>query len=374
VTVLAFAALALAALPALLCVANLLALRPPRVEAGPDRLVSILIPARNEEGQIAVAVQCALGSRGCAVEVLVADDGSTDRTAGIVRALASQDPRVRLLAVPPLPEGWTGKVHACHHLAETARGSHLFFVDADVRVAAHAAAAMAGHLERTGAGLVSAVPRQITCTAGELLTVPMINFLLLGYLPISTMRRLPLPSLGAACGQLMMAEREAYRAAGGHAAIRSLIHDGIQLARRFREAGRTTDMVAGADLASCRMYRTFGEAWAGFAKNAHEGMATPTALPVWTVLLFSGHVLPLVLSLAALAGVAEAAPALIALGLSLGTRATVTAFARENLLAIPLHPAAVTVALLIQWSALLRVGGARRMGWKGRLYPANGAP
>ena len=202
----------------------------------------------------------------------------------------------------------------------------------------------------------------------------MINFLLLGYLPISTMRRLPRPSLGAACGQLMMAEREAYRAAGGHAAIRSLIHDGIQLARRFREAGYMTDMVAGADLASCRMYRNFDEAWAGFAKNAHEGMATPTALPVWTVLLFGGHVLPVLLSLAALAGVAPAAPAFVALGLSLGTRAAVTVFARENPLAIPLHPAAVLAALLIQWSALLRVGGARRTGWKGRLYPAKGAP
>jgi hypothetical protein len=383
VIALALLALALAALPAILCVANLLALRPPRFRAAPDRLISILIPARNEEGQIADAVECALGSRGCDVEVLVADDGSTDHTADIVRAIAARDPRVRLLAVPPLPEGWTGKVHACHHLAEAARGSHLLFVDADVRVAPHAAAAMAGHLERTGSGLVSAVPRQVTRTMGEVLTVPMINFLLLGYLPISTMRRLPRPSLGAACGQLMMAEREAYRAAGGHAAIRSLIHDGIQLARRFREADHMTDMVAGADLASCRMYRSFDEAWAGFAKNAHEGMATPLALPVWTLLLFGGHVLPVLLSLAALAGVAgaepasqasQAAPALIALGLSLGTRTAVTVFARENPAAIPLHPAAVLVALAIQWSVLLRVGGARRMGWKGRLYPAKGAP
>ena len=132
-TVLALVALALAALPAMLCVANLLALRPPHVRPAPDRLISILIPARNEEGQIATAVECALESQGCAVEVLVADDGSTDRTADIVRTLAARDPRVRLLAVPHLPESWTGKVHACHHLAEAARGSHLLFVDADVR-------------------------------------------------------------------------------------------------------------------------------------------------------------------------------------------------------------------------------------------------
>ena len=167
-----------------------------------------------------------------------------------------------------------------------------------------------------------------------------------------------------------MVEREAYRLVGGHAAIRGLLHDGIQLARRFREAGRGTDMVAGADLANCRMYRSFDEAWSGFAKNAHEGMARPGALPVWTILLAGGHVLPPVLRLAALAGIAEAAPAFVALGLSLGTRAAVTVATREHPASILLHPAAVAVALLIQWSSLLRIGRSRT-GWKGRLYPAN---
>ena len=63
------------------------------------------------------------------------DDGSTDATAGHRRAHAARDGRVRLLAAPPLAEGWTGKVHACHHLAQAARGTHLLFVDADVRLA-----------------------------------------------------------------------------------------------------------------------------------------------------------------------------------------------------------------------------------------------
>ena len=369
-TVLGFVLLALAALPFALVLVNLRILRatPHRAPQG-DILVSILIPARNEAHNIGPALDAALGSTGVSVEILVMDDGSTDATAGIVHAHAARDGRVQLLTAPPLPEGWTGKVHACHHLAQEARGSHLLFVDADVRLSPHAAAALAGHAQATGSGLVSAVPRQIMRSLGELLTVPAINLLLLGYLPMALMRKSHDPGFGAACGQLMLAERGAYRASGGHAAIRSRIHDGIHLARLFRRKGFMTDLVPGERLASCRMYARFDDAWGGFAKNAHEGMARPVALPVWTLLLLGGHVLPFVLL-----PFAPTIPIALAVLLSLAARAFVTIATRENLWSIPLHPFTVLVSLAIQWSVLLRIGGARRAGWKGRLYPVELKP
>jgi hypothetical protein len=364
-TVIALVALALAALPAGLALVNLSTLRrTPKAVPQPGTLVSILIPARNEAANIGPAIEAALASRGVAVEILVMDDGSTDETAAIVRAHGERDDRVRLLAAPPLPEGWTGKIHACHRLAEAARGAYLLFVDADVRLEPGAAAALAGRAQQSGARMVSAVPRQITGSLGELLTVPMVNFTLLGYLPMPFMRRDPNPGLGAACGQLLLAEAEAYRAVGGHGAIRTLLHDGIQLARVFRRAGHMTDLVFGHDLATCRMYARFEDAWAGFAKNAHEGMATQKALPVWTILLFGGHVLPFLLLVLAPSGLVA-----LAASLSLATRAAVTLTTRENPAAIPLHPASVLVGLAIQWSVLLGLRRGRQAGWKGRLYP-----
>ncbi|HEY8383329.1 MAG TPA: glycosyltransferase family 2 protein [Microvirga sp.] len=364
-TLIGFVLLGLAALPAVLAVMNLGVLRAtPRRVPGPGTLVSILIPARNEEANIAAALDCALASLGVPVEVVVVDDGSTDRTAEIVQSYAARDPRVRLVEAPPLEEGWTGKVHACHHLSLAARGTHLLFVDADVRLSPRAAAALAGHAQGSGAALVSAVPRQITGSLGEMLTVPMINLMLIGYLPMGFMRLSRDPGLGAACGQMMLAEASAYRAVGGHEAIRHLLHDGIQLARVFRRAGHMTDLVLGQDLASCRMYNRFDEAWAGFAKNAHEGMATPAALPVWTTLLLGGHVLPFLL----LPFVPTIPIALAAL-VSLGARTLVTLATRENPVSILLHPFTVLVGLLIQWSALLRMRTGRQAGWKGRLYP-----
>jgi hypothetical protein len=364
-TVLGFLVLALAALPAVMAAINLrMLMATPRRAPNAETLVSILIPARNEEDKIGAALEAALASRCVSIEVLVMDDASSDRTAEIVNRFAEQDSRVRLLTAPSLEPGWTGKVHACHHLAQAARGDYLLFVDADVRLKPDGAAALAGHAGATGAALVSAVPRQITRTVGELLTVPTINLMLLGYLPMGVMRRSHDPGFGAACGQMLLAERQAYRATGGHAAIRHLLHDGIQLARLFRRKGFSTDLVLGYDLATCRMYRTLSEAWAGFSKNAHEGIATSKALPVWTALLLGGHVLPF-----ALLPFAPGAPVIAAALLSLAARALVTLATKENPLAILLHPFTVLVGMTIQWSSLLRIGAGRQAGWKGRLYP-----
>jgi hypothetical protein len=370
IEVLGYAALALAALPAGLGAANLRALAAPKAGTpGPaETLVSILIPARDEAVNIGDALAAARASGGVPVEIVVVDDHSTDGTAEVVRAHAAMDPRVRLEAAPPLPPGWGGKNHACQRLAEAARGTHLLFVDADVRLEPHAAAALIRHARDAGVALVSGVPRQETRTVGELLTVPIINFLLLGYLPIGRMRATTQPSLGAACGQLLLVEREAYLAVGGHAAIRDRIHDALALVRRMRAAGHRNDLVAGAGLARVRMYQGFGEAWAGFLKNAHEGMAKPVTLPVWTVLLGGGHVLPPVLVAAALLGAGPLWPPLLALVLSLGLRLAITLRTRESLWGVSLHPLAVATALAIQWTALVRALRGRPPVWKGRAF------
>jgi hypothetical protein len=362
------AALALVLFPVGMALLNAILL--PRPKA-PDQggalageLVSILIPARDEAAHIAACVGAALSSAGVEVEVLVMDDGSRDGTAAIVEGLAAHDPRLRLLSAPPLPPGWTGKVHACARLAEAARGGHLLFIDADVRLAPRAAAALAAHARRHGLALASGVPRQEIGTLGEALTVPAINLLMLGYLPGAGRAFTRHPALAAACGQLILVEAGAYRASGGHAALRGVLHDGLALARRLRAAGHRTEVVAGAGLATCRMYRGFRESWNGFLKNAREGMATPLGLPVWTIVLLGGHVLPWLLLPAPLAA--------LALLLGYALRGLITWLSREPSWTIPLHPATVLVALAIQWTALVRSALGHRAAWKGRAYSAGG--
>jgi hypothetical protein len=356
----AWIALALAMFPAMMGVVNLFLVRPPRGTPPDATLVSILIPARNEAANIASCLDAALASRGVAVEVVVMDDGSTDETAAIVGAYAARDPRVRLETAPPLPAGWTGKVHACARLAEAARGTHFLFIDADVRLAPEAAASMAGHAARTGTALVTGVPKQLIGSLGEALTVPMINFLLFCYLPGGGRSFTRHPGMAAACGQLLLVEREGYFAAGGHEGVKGVMHDALALARRMREHGLATEIVEGAGLATCRMYTDFAQSWAGFIKNAREGMATPVGLPIWTVMLAGAHLWPFFFL--------PRSAALLALALGFALRAAVTLRVREPWWTIPLHPLTVAMALAIQWAALVRGLLGKPAGWKGRAY------
>lgn len=370
-TVLSLIAAALALLPLLMATRNLQLFAAPAPAAPPGTRVSVLIPARDEEENIGAAIEAALAETDLDLEVVVLDDHSRDRTAAIVAALAERDPRVRLERAPPLPPGWVGKQHACHVLAERARHPVMLFVDADVRLAPGAVSRAAGFLLARDLGLASGFPRQEAGTFAERLLIPLMHVLLLGYLPIDLMRRRADPSLGAGCGQLIIVRREAYERAGGHAAIRDSMHDGIKLPRAFRRAGLRTDLFDAADLASCRMYEGARALWAGFSKNATEGMATPTALPVWTLLLFGGHVLPWLLLVAALAG---GGPPLLLAAAGLGVaanlllRLVLLSRFRQSWLGAVLHPLGVLAMLALQWSALINQYRGRPAVWRDRAY------
>ena len=374
-TALAWTGLALAALYAALTLLNLAIFRAPHPPRPDDPLprVSILIPARDEEANIAAALRGALAQESAAVEVIVLDDGSTDATADIVRRHAERDPRVRLVRGADLPSGWNGKQHACHQLARMASHPLLLFVDADVRLEADALARMASYMEGRRLDLVSGFPRQITGTLGEKIAIPQILVVLLGYLPFPFARLLPAPGLAAGCGQLMLVRAEAYRAAGGHAAFRDRMHDGLNLPRNVRASGGRTDILDATPIASCRMYDNWSDIWSGFSKNATEGMARPVALPVWTVLLGGGHVLPwltLMLGLLADAGPAVALSTLAIIAVLLA-RLALALVARQPLISVLLHPVGVIVTLAIQWSALMGARRGQQAVWRGRTYDVN---
>jgi hypothetical protein len=285
----------------------------------------------------------------------------------MVEAYAARDPRVRLVEGAPLPTGWVGKQHACWQLSLAARHPLLVFVDADVRVEPEAFACLAALVEAKRLGLASGFPRQITATLGEMIAIPQILVVLLGYLPIPMSRRMPKdPRFAAACGQLLAVTRRAYDASGGHAAIRGTIHDGLRLARAVRRAGFPTDLCDLTGLARCRMYSNWPALWTGFSKNAREGMATPRALPLWTLLLGGGHLLPLLLL--PFASGAAFGLALTAALLVWGAAGLVAMRSGAPWLSVLLHPAGVAVTLAIQWNALLK--GRRRSPavWRGRTY------
>ena len=369
-----------AAVPAVLWVWNMLLYREPGAgscaEMGhcvlPDA-ISVLVPARNEERVIAASLTSLLASRGVQIEIIVLDDASTDHTAEIVLSFAAQDLRVRLESSPPLPSGWNGKQHACHALAGMARFNVLCFLDADVCVAPEALVRMAAFLAGSGSDLVSGFPRQETETPLECLLVPLIHFVLFSYLPLAGMRTFCAPGFAAGCGQFLMVRRDAYRETGGHAQIRTTMHDGLMLPQLFRRHGLRTDIADLTHLATCRMYHDAAEVWRGLAKNATQGMASPARILPFTFLLFCGQILPFLLALSLLVApglYSEAARWLIlaALAASFVPRLLSVWKYRQPLLGACLHPLGVAILLTIQWYALLRKIAGQQVTWKQRAY------
>jgi len=372
--VLAWTGLVLAVIPALLTLGNLRLFRPPPEPpaGGPPPRVSVLVPARNEERAIGRLVADVLASEGVDLELVVLDDTSDDRTAEIVLELAERDGRVRLVRGGPLPAGWCGKQHACWQLAGAARHDTWVFLDVDVVPARDAVARAVAFLDASGAALASGFPRQETGSFLEWLLLPLIHFVLLGYLPLARSRQVNDPSLAAGCGQLFVTRRADYERAGGHAAIRASLHDGVKLPRAYRRAGLVTDIFDATEIASCRMYSRSLDVWRGLSKNATEGIGSAATILPFTILLGGGAVLPPLLAGWGLAtGFAGWPPGavivtLVATALAYLPRVCDAIRFRQSLTSALVHPLGVAVFLAIQWVALIRKALGLKTAWRGR--------
>jgi hypothetical protein len=245
--------------------------RPPPDPAPVRRPVTVVLPVRNEEQHVGGCLAALLDQRGVAdFCIVVVDDGSTDATAAVVRAVP--DPRVRLVRAVPPPPGWLGKPHACATgVAAAADGETgdglLVFVDADVRLFPDAVAGAVAVLERHGLDLVSPWPRPVAHGPAERLVQPLAPWLWATTLPLRLAERSSRPSLAAANGQFLVVTYRGYERAGGHAAVRSEVLEDIALLRAVKRSGGRGVPIDGSRLAACRMYEGWPALREGYAKS-----------------------------------------------------------------------------------------------------------
>lgn len=372
--ILSLIALALSMIPAWMTWRNLSFFQvacpdPSRMQSAVEHGVSVLIPARNEEASIGGAIASLLRSNHPDYEVIVMDDASEDETARIVQRIAASDPRVRLVESQGLPKGWNGKQNACWGLAKEAKFDRLLFLDADVRLSEDALTRVVAEQQRRQSPLISGFPHQETQTWSEQLLIPLMHYVLLGFLPIDRMRSSTQRGLAAGCGQLFLAEKESYFQVGGHSAIASSRHDGIQLPRAFRAHGKKTDIFDATDIATCRMYQSLPQVVWGLLKNATEGIANPRLILPFTLLLLGGSVFPLVLLVACLlrsdSGWATLISA-VATVLAWYPRIASALRFRQSWFGVILHPVSILWFTLLQWIALGMSLLKIRTAWRGR--------
>jgi chlorobactene glucosyltransferase len=332
--------------------------------------VSVLIPARDEGEIIGDTVTCHLRQDYPGYELIVLDDGSTDGTSKLARETASGDPRLRVIEGEPLPGGWLGKNWACHQLSKHARGEILVFTDADVRWAPKALSALVGLMEETGADTFTVWPTQETRTWAERLVVPMMMFVIFGYLPELCVRYVPWPVFAAANGQCLAFRRQAYERAGGHSRVRSNVVEDVGLAWETKRQGMRLVMSTGNHLVGARMYHNWPEVRDGFAKNILAGHGgQPVTLLLSALLHWLLYLLPwlwLALGWGIPLGPRWPWFPLALVGLGIGVRALTAAVTHQRLedaLLLPISTLLMTAiaARSLWWH--YRYGGPQ---WKGR--------
>lgn len=256
----------------------------PRIRAGLEApepqggwpLVSIIIPAHNEEQFIGHVLTMLRDSRYPALEIIIAADRCTDRTVEIVRRhIEEQSPdakapslpsrggnsaAVNLVEINDCPEGWSGKCHASWRGAQEARGDWLLFADADTTFHPDLVHAAVGLASRRRLDFLSLLGTLSSARPFERTAQPVAAMSLMTMYPIHRANRNDRPGRRPfANGQFMLFRRAAYQAVGTHEKIRNAILEDLRFARRLDFLGHRMGLVLAEDMFKVRMYESMEE-------------------------------------------------------------------------------------------------------------------
>ena len=340
-------------------------------------LVSIVIPARNEERNIERCVRSALTSTYPRFEVIVVDDQSTDATGEIARRIAVGDSRVRVIENEPLPNGWFGKQWACDTGARASTGEIILFADADTTHSSDLVTRSVNTIVRRDADLFSVAGKQELGSFWEKLVQPQVfGMLAIRYGGTESVSRSRFATSKIANGQCMFVRRAAYEQLGGHALVKSHVADDMMMAQRFFARGKNVVLAEGFAQLSTRMYTSLGELVRGWGKNVYAGGidSVPGGWPgrlFYPFMLLSAPLSGLVPALILLASIVVTVPQPLVIWAAI-TQVVLLAWwtyvywrAGESPLYALLTPLGAAVVFYIFLRAVVR---GRRVAWKGREY------
>lgn len=263
-------------------------LRPvPRANSFPAELpfISVLVPARNEEGKIGRCLDSLLKQNYPHFEIVVIDDRSTDNTAQIIQSYVDADEkkRIKFIHGKDAPDGWIGKCNALAHAVNYAIGQWLIFTDADTYHKPNSIRDAVYYAANQQADLVSFVPLQELGSFPEKLIMPtLLSSFLLGD-PFHTVNDPECPR-AYAYGQYIICRRTSYFAVGGHQSVRNEIVEDHALGKVFKDQAYKIEVADGRTLYSVRMYTNLTSLWQGWTKNLYS--LIDSRIPNLLIILF----------------------------------------------------------------------------------------
>lgn len=253
--------------------------------------VSVIVPARNEENNIQPLLHSLTKMDYPALEVIVVDDQSTDRTGAIA---SSFSPLVKVLRGTTRPDGWGGKQWACQQGAQSSTGDILLFTDADTVHHSDSIKKALAFMQHRQVDMISVAPKHDGRTFWETLT---------GFFQIMLMFAAnafgnQTPGRAYCIGQYIMIRKSAYDRLGGHARVREKIVEDVPMANAALIEGLRYDILLTETLYRVRMYESLSDFIRGWRRNFRAGLkdssplATVEVTAVIGALIFGGSLLP----------------------------------------------------------------------------------
>jgi chlorobactene glucosyltransferase len=229
--------------------------------------VSVLIPARDEEINIAGCLKSLLDQDYPNYEILVLDDNSADHTWRILTRYAKKSEKLKVYKGKTLPREWVGKQYACQQLIEKAGGEYIMFTDADTVHSRSSISWAVTNMLRHNADFMSAYLHHLIGSVGEALIVPAIYIMTTILMPLWKIPQRNSSFFSFAIGQFMVCRRESLLAIGGYSSFKDSVVEDISFARAMKEHGYKTIFLDAKNYITCRMYHSFKEAFKGFVKS-----------------------------------------------------------------------------------------------------------
>lgn len=269
----------------------------PFSNGGSPELVSVIVPMKNEAVNAAACVARLKTQDYPNLQILIADDNSTDGTGKIL-----EDAGIAAVNVPPTPEGWTGKNFAIHTAVAQARGQWLLFTDADTRHEKTSVSSALRHVQTHGLQFLTLLPRCLAEGFLENMIQPAAMVYLGLWFPIQKIND-PRSPVYFGNGQYLLIERGLYETIGGHAAVRQEFLEDFAFMKHAKELKVNAECALGKDIYGTRMYDSFGSIWRGWRRiflHAFQRRPLRLLLHAFSAIFFTAA--PLVILVLALTG------------------------------------------------------------------------
>ena len=258
-------------------------------------LLSVVVAARNEEKQIGASILSQLEQTYKNVEWILVNDRSTDSTGTIMEQLTKTDPRIKVIHIETLPDGWLGKNNALYRGTQKTSGKWILFTDADVKYEKHAFAKALHYFERHQLDHLTAAPN---LSAYRFWLKSFVAFFLFGfsYFKRPWLANNPKSKIGTGIGAFNLVLKEAYEAFGTHEKIKMRPDDDLQLGMKMKKAGYRQRIVTALQLIEVEWYGSLKEALVGLEKNTFAGLHYRISMVIFSVLgVFITNVLPFIM-------------------------------------------------------------------------------